>query len=183
MEMLGLFLDAMIILLLFGTIIFAAKLSLNLKAFRDSRSQFDTLIRDLDTRIAAAEGTILGLRNAAQESGSLLQEQIDDAQNLHDELSLMTQAADNMAQRLEQSASGGGARRKGEPDIEEARIYDLDSKKSVASADDDAPKKFEERLRRIEEKENELPSESVFETEAERDLAEALKAKPRGRKG
>ena len=171
MSILGLVLDGAIILLLAVTIVFAARLSLSLKTFRDNRQAFEGLLRDLDARIGAAESTILGLRQAAQEGGQELQEKIDDAQNLHDELSLMTQAADNMARRLEQSASGGLRVNEQEPDIEEARVYDLDSKKS----DNSGPQKFEERLRRIEEKES--TEDAGFMSEAERDLAEALKGK------
>lgn len=172
MSILGLVLDGAIILLLVVTIVFAARLSLSLRTFRDNRQAFEGLLRDLDSRIGAAESAILGLRQSAQESGEVLQDKIDDAQNLHDELSLMTQAADNMARRLEKSALGAGlGQSEGGPDIEEARIYDLDNRKLDTSDSN----KFEDRLRHIEAKES--ASDQAFVSEAEKDLAEALKSK------
>lgn len=180
MEYLGVVLDGVVILLLFGTIIFAAKLSLQLKAFRDSRAQFDTVIRDLDMRIAAAQESILGLRQAASDNGGVLQEKIDDAQSLYDELSLMTQAADSLAHRLENAADSGHILNRDEPDIEEARIYDLD-KKGGEAAKAPNPQKFEERLRRIEEKSTEENTNAPLQSQAERDLADALLSKKKGK--
>lgn len=100
----GLVFDAIIMVLLAATIVFAAKLSISLKRFKDNRDILDKMIRDLNTNVNDAERVIGQLQNNARETGSDLQRMIDQASALSDELSLMTEAGDNLAGRLEKLA-------------------------------------------------------------------------------
>lgn len=97
-------LDGLIILLLGATVFFAARLSLHLKTFRDSRKDLERLIRDLSTHIQRAEGAIGGLRETARDTGRDLQAMINEAKALSEELQLMHEAGDNLAGRLEKLA-------------------------------------------------------------------------------
>lgn len=108
LAIIGLVFDAIIMVLLAATIVFAAKLSLSLKRFKDNRDILDKMIRDLNTNVNDAERVIGQLQNNARETGTDLQRMIDQASALSDELSLMTEAGDNLAGRLEKLAERNG---------------------------------------------------------------------------
>ncbi|GEM_PF-2317597 len=104
----SLFFDVLMVMLLGVTIVFAARLSLSLKRFKDNRDILDKMIRDLNTNVQDAERVIKQLQNSARDTGSDLQRMIDQATSLSDELSLMTEAGDNLAGRLEKLAERNG---------------------------------------------------------------------------
>jgi len=97
-------LDGLILLLLGITVLIAGRLSVQLKAFRQSRSELETLIAELSLCIESADRSIEGLRSSARESGRDLQGQINEASALSDELQIMTEAGDSLASRLENVA-------------------------------------------------------------------------------
>lgn len=101
---LPLIMDALVILLLAGTIFYAVRLSFYIKAFQDSRSALEKLIGELSENIEKAEHAIEGLRESARQSGRDLQETINEAQGLTEELQIMSQAGDSLAGRLEKLA-------------------------------------------------------------------------------
>ncbi len=104
----GLILDIVILVLLATTVFFAARLSLHLKTFRDSRKEFDKLLQDLSSSIVQAEGAITGLRRTAKESGTELQSLVNEARALSEELQIMGEAGDSLAGRLEKLAERNG---------------------------------------------------------------------------
>ncbi len=105
---LSLVLDVIILVLLAGTIFFAARLSVHLKLFRESRSALDKLIGDLASHIDKADAAIEGLRATAKDSGRDLQALINESKALFDELQLMGEAGNNLAGRLEKLAERSG---------------------------------------------------------------------------
>lgn len=108
---LPLILNGLILVLLAATIFFAARLSLNLRDFRASRKDLDQLVRDLGISVTRAEGAIAGMRQTASESGRDLQELVNQARSLSEELQLMNEAGNNLAGRLEKAAERGGSSR------------------------------------------------------------------------
>lgn len=103
---LSLILDVVILVLLGLTIVYAARLSLQLRRLRDSKSDLDRVVKDLIRNLDRADRAVAGLREAAKESGRDLQDAIDKAQNITDELELMTDSGDRLAARLEQLVDG-----------------------------------------------------------------------------
>ncbi len=104
---LGLFFDGLITILLCLMIFYAMKLSVLLRVFRDSRNEFGKLLDDLSRNIQKAEGAIAGLKDAVRKSGGALDDVMLDSRRMADELRLMNEAGDNLANRLESLAERG----------------------------------------------------------------------------
>jgi chromosome segregation ATPase len=102
-DTLNLLLDVIIILLLVPTIVYAVILNTRLKQLRDNRDDLARLVAAFNDATARAESGIPKLRRAAEEAGQSLQERVEKAQTLRDDLAFMTERADSMAGRLENS--------------------------------------------------------------------------------
>lgn len=98
---LTLILDVVILVLLGLTIVYAARLSLQLRRLRDSKSDLDRVVRELVKNLDRADRTIGGLKESAREQGGELQKFIDRGIAIADELQLMTDSGDRLADRLE----------------------------------------------------------------------------------
>ena len=96
----GLILDTLVIILLMATIVYAAILSRRLSQLRRHRKDLDSAIRSLAEAAARADNGVKGLKKTAEETGARLQSQIDRANALRDELALLLDAGDTMAERL-----------------------------------------------------------------------------------
>lgn len=101
---LGLLVDIAILVLLGATIYYAARLSVYLKTFHDGRKDMNFLIQDLSTSVSRAENAIKGMQASADQSGLKLQDVINEAKFLADELRFMNEAGDSLANRLEKLA-------------------------------------------------------------------------------
>jgi hypothetical protein len=98
----GLFLDLVIIALLGATIFYAMRLSRYLEQFRSNRADMERLIRDLSIQITRAQEGISTLDVLAKENADELRGLLNKGVALADELQLITQAGDSLANRLEQ---------------------------------------------------------------------------------
>ena len=105
---LPLIIDGLVLVLLAATVLIGARLSLQLKAFRKSRQDLENLITSLSTHIDKANNAIGGLQEGARRSGANLQEKINEAQALRDELQIIAQSGDSLAARLERLSDGKG---------------------------------------------------------------------------
>ncbi|MBI4031586.1 MAG: hypothetical protein HY370_07895 [Proteobacteria bacterium] len=103
-SVLFLVLDILILFLLAAVIFFTARLSLNLRDFREGKRDMDNLVNDLARNVGMAEAAISGLRNAAREAGRDLQGMINEAKSLAEELEIMSESGNNIAGRLESAA-------------------------------------------------------------------------------
>ena len=101
----GLILDVVIVVLLGATIFYAIRLSKYLDAFRSNRADMEYLIRELSSQITRAQAGVTALDDAAKQSGEDLQTLVTKARGMVEELSLMTEAGDNLAGRLENLAT------------------------------------------------------------------------------
>lgn len=97
----GLFLDIVIIALLGATIFYAMRLSRHLDVFRSNRTDMERLIRELSTQITRAQEGVTALDDAAKESGDELRDLVNKSRALSEELALMNEAGNSLAERLE----------------------------------------------------------------------------------
>lgn len=97
---LSIFMDVLVMAGLATTIYFALKLSKNLNNFRNHRKEFELLIGELNQNIEHAYEALAALREGSNRSGSDMEDQLEEARLLIDELKLMTQSGNNVADRL-----------------------------------------------------------------------------------
>ena len=108
----GIILDALVAVLLIATIFYAAALSRRLNALRDNRREMEFAVRRFAEASMKADASIKGLKRTADESGSTLQQMTERAQTLRDELAFLVEAAETVAERLE---NGSGTQRQSAP--------------------------------------------------------------------
>lgn len=100
----GLILDGIILVFLAVTIFYAARLTLFMKSFRESRAAIQSLIRDLSVTIDKAEQSIISLKGDAVDVESSISGVLNESKFIADELKFMNSAGDNLAARLEKLA-------------------------------------------------------------------------------
>lgn len=101
---LSLTLDGTIVILLVATIIYVARLSVYLKRFKDSRADLEGIVKELSTHITKADKAINTLNDAVEISSDDMQSRIDKAKSMADELDMIVQTGDALANRLEELA-------------------------------------------------------------------------------
>lgn len=173
---LSIVLDIVVLIGLGFTIHYALRLSKSLNNFRKYRSEFKKSIEELSGHIERAEKAIHSLKSESTKASRDLQSVVHDARLLADELQLMNQSGDGLARRLEDLAGKSGRIIQGgaKPETEDySEIFEEDS--LVASDGGDT---FFIQDRDFEDQDNGGP-----ESEAERDLYEALKKKKKASGG
>ncbi|EPY02102.1 DUF6468 domain-containing protein [Magnetospirillum fulvum] len=94
-------LDIVVSVLMVATIAYATRLNARLAALRKNRDDLARTIVGFNEATLRAESSIPKLRKAADEAGHSLQERVEKAQSLRDDLAFMIERADTMANRLE----------------------------------------------------------------------------------
>jgi len=143
----GLASDILLLLALGAAIYYCARLSRQFSSMQADRKAFEALIAALGTATTRADASIRAFRETAEGDGDVLSEKIARAQALSDELEIMIQAGDSLADRLQALAE---RRPPAAPEKEE-----LAAKKPAAPAEEAAAPR----------------------SRAERELLEALKEK------
>lgn len=192
--------DIIVMALLAATIYYAIKLSRHLDSFRSNRSDMEQLIRELSKQITRAQEGITVLDDLASTKGDELRKYIARAQGLSDELQIITGSADALAERLEQL----GTRNRSIVDTMERKAVDLvypgvtqkiepepDTSTNLKAV---RPARYEDTLAKAEKKKedtsstffsirdadfedntDDMDSDDSLLSQAERDLADALK--------
>ncbi|MGE5475068.1 MAG: DUF6468 domain-containing protein [Bacteroidales bacterium] len=111
-------LDLLVSVLLIATIGYAVMLNQRLTQLRKNRDDLAKIIVSFNEATVRAESSIPKLRKAAEDAGQTLQERVEKAQSLRDDLAFMIERADTMANRLENAVrsartDGGGGGREG----------------------------------------------------------------------
>lgn len=192
-NVMALVLDIVVIVMLGVTIFYALRLSRHLDTFRSNRSDMEKLIRELSTQITRAQEGISTLDEISKERGDELRRLVAKAQGLSDELQLMTESGNSLAGRLEGLATKnrtmidelgqtavnmvypGGKPPTPVPYQPEKRVERTPLGKSGAGT---SPFAIRDPDFESYEKKNEERSpfeESGFSSQAEQDLADALK--------
>lgn len=170
----SLMIDVIIAILLAVTIFYAYRLSKVINVIRDSRADLSVLIRDLNSGIIRAEQAIHGLREIAIGSGDELQDRINKSRELVDELLLINEAGENLANRLSNITASGKSKDKshkfqGETDTEEEFFADDELKKLIKSETMQSKK--------VTVSEKDSKNDTEFESSAEAELYKAIKSK------
>ncbi len=105
----GFVMDVAILVLLASTVFLAFRLNLNLRNFKESRSDMEGVLNRLTANIERAEKAVAGLQVAARNSGADMDKKIKEAKFLADELKFMNEAGDSLANRLEKLAEANRA--------------------------------------------------------------------------
>jgi hypothetical protein len=100
----GFVLDVAVLVLLGVTVFYAARLSYFMSHFRQGKNDMARLLADLSRQVTQAENAMSGMRGVAEKAGGQLQEIINEAKFLSDELRFMNESGDNLAGRLEKLA-------------------------------------------------------------------------------
>ncbi len=104
--MTGWVIDGVMVVLLALVLVSTLMLNSRLKYLRDSRRDFEAMVKQFDEASKRADAGIKALQQAASKSGEGLQDQLNRARTLRDELSIMIESADSLARRLESAAPG-----------------------------------------------------------------------------
>ena len=198
--------DILITCLLAATIYFAVKLSRHLDSFRSNRSSMENLIRELSNQITRAQEGISVLDELSSNRGDELRRSISKAQALSDELQLMTESGNSLAEKLENMAvrnrviidemddkalglvypGAKSAAPQSVPPLTAVKTPKYEETLTKAKAEKVAEAFFAIRDPDFEatEEDDEVDSfSSEYASQAERDLAEALKRRaPQGKK-
>lgn len=124
----GLILNIVVLAALAATLVYAHRLSKQFTDMQADRKAFEQLITSLNLASARAEAATQALKEAATQGGDQLQDKINKARALSDELEIMVQAGDNLAHRLQGLAEQGRKANAPMPD-------------ALPAADDAAPAK------------------------------------------
>lgn len=96
----GLLLDGVLALLLLATIVYCFVLNRRLGAIRAAGDQMKDLVGKFSTATEQAKAGITALRQAAEDDGRRLQEAVDMARVMRDELAFLSETGDALASRL-----------------------------------------------------------------------------------
>ncbi|MCK5556343.1 MAG: hypothetical protein KAI76_08900 [Alphaproteobacteria bacterium] len=100
----NLFFDIALLTALGVTVFYCFRLSRQFTQMRADRKAFEILIQSLNVASAKADASIKSFRETAVGSGDSLQEKINRSRALSDELEIMIQAGDDLANRLQSLA-------------------------------------------------------------------------------
>ncbi len=96
-----LFLDLAVAALLVATIVAAFILNRRIDQLRSNRDELAKMILAFTDATQRAEAGVPKLRRTAEEAGQALQERVEKAQSLRDDLAFLVERADTLANRLE----------------------------------------------------------------------------------
>jgi len=82
-----------------------ARLIKHLTGLREGRIEMERFVHEFNATVIRAEAGIKGLKQAARDSGDDLEKLVDKALQVRDELSFIVESADQIAERLSQSAT------------------------------------------------------------------------------
>lgn len=108
-------LDIILGFLLVGTSFYLWMLNKRLSVLRKNRDEMAKLIAQFNEATVRADTSIPKLRQAAEAAGQALQERVEKAQSLRDDLAFMIERADSMADRLEGAVRAGRNEMKAAP--------------------------------------------------------------------
>lgn len=105
----GLLLDGAVALLLAATLVYCVILERRLSALRSGQDGLKKVVADLDAATSRAQAAIGGLRAAGEAGAAALETKLGPAKALTDELTLMLEAGESLAQRLAHGRAGDAA--------------------------------------------------------------------------
>lgn len=116
--MLGLGIDILLLVLLGVTMFFGLRLSRQFSEIRADQARLEVLVKQLNEASGRAENAVQAMKKTAIDTSEQLQGRIGKAQALSEELEIMIEAGDSLAERLQHIAEdsrksvGAGAGKK-----------------------------------------------------------------------
>ena len=104
--MIEIILETLVAVLLIVTVIYCYVLNRRLASLRDSQAEMVQLLDDFAVAMEKAQSGVSELRQASASIGEELQQRVSAARALSDELRVMTQSGDDLANRLEKGLIG-----------------------------------------------------------------------------
>ena len=193
-SLLSLLLDIVVLLGLGVTIFYCIRLTKALNNFRQYRQEFGTLVHELSKNIDKANSAIAKLKDASFEAGEDLQKVVNNARGLCDELQLMNDMGNSLANRLERASENARHKEPSSGAVHKAKAMNgqhdemtlSKSKKDKNAApsffiqDRDFDDREESDDNYYDEQGAEPDHGDDFESEAERELYEALQQSSKG---
>lgn len=105
--MLSIALELLLSVLLAATLVYCIVLERRLSSVRKGQDGLKKMIGELNTAIAGAGASLRALKTAAAESAELLDDRLKRARALSDELSLITNSGERIAQRFDRAVERG----------------------------------------------------------------------------
>ncbi len=103
-DLLSLFLNSIIAVLLLATIFYVYRLTKSLDNFKEHRRELDSVIANLLSSIDQANDSVKILKRTSAQEADELERLIAQARALSDELKIINDAGESMAKRLENLA-------------------------------------------------------------------------------
>lgn len=113
----SLIVEIVLTLLLAATLAYCVILERRLAALRKNQDGFRETIVELNQAIASAGASMRLLKSTASGAADALDERLSRARNLSDELSLLTNSGERIAQRIERSAIPDRAKQAAQPSV------------------------------------------------------------------
>lgn len=104
-DMISLALDVVLIGLLIAAIVYAVKLSQHLATLRANRVDMERFVVNFNSTVMRAEASIKGLKQAARSSGDDLEQLIERAHKIAEEMHFLIERADQLASQLSDVAA------------------------------------------------------------------------------
>lgn len=105
--------DVVLAILLIAAIVSCFVVYRKLKAIRDGQDEMKVVVAQLNKAVTNAQQSVLSLKTTAVEVEEQLQTQVKKAKSLTEELVMITEAGNNLADRIEKrltsGSSGGGS--------------------------------------------------------------------------
>jgi len=149
--------DIVILIALVATSVFAIRLSRQFSILHTDRESLENLVTNLSNAVDRAESAIQSMKKTAMTEGEGLQASINKSRQISQELEIMIEAGDNLAERLQNIAQS--------------------SRKAVKPAAQTKITEFSEDKKKNTEKPESPTKKTKYRSRAEQELFEALQAK------
>lgn len=104
----GLILESLVAVLLAATVYYCILLNKRLTKLRDGQDEFTGLVRELNDATRRAQNSVTDLKSSTVDTAKQLEEQVAVGRVLMDELAMITESGNNLANRLERQLTGDG---------------------------------------------------------------------------
>jgi ABC-type transporter Mla subunit MlaD len=103
--LLSLLMDFVVLVALAGTIYYAMRLSKALNSFKSHREELRGLIGELSSHIDQAQRAVISLKSASETAANDLDDVLHDSRRMAEELRMVNETGENLANRIEGLAS------------------------------------------------------------------------------
>jgi len=101
--------DGVLAILLIAAIVVSTIVYKRLSTIREGQDQLRQLVDSLNNAVVDAQRSVGNIRQAALDADEKLETQIKRAKNMAEELSMISEAGNNLADRIEKGLTGGKA--------------------------------------------------------------------------